>query len=159
MKRTKLVRTIACAPRALVGGVTLMELLVAIAIVGILGAIAYPSYMQYVVRSNRSVGKSMLLRIADRQEQFFGDNKRYAADLTQLGYMAAAFMIDEQGAPVANTDNARLYSISLTNTSATTFTVNAAPELQQAVRDTDCATLTLTHTGQRGQTGAGTNCW
>jgi type IV pilus assembly protein PilE len=136
-----------------------MELLVAVAIVGILGAIAYPSYTQYVVRTNRSAAKSMLLRIADRQEQFFGDNKRYAADLTELGYAAAVWMIDEQGAPVAKTDDRRLYSISLTNTSATTFTVNAAPELQQAVRDTSCATLTLTHAGQRGQTGAGTNCW
>jgi type IV pilus assembly protein PilE len=140
-------------------GVTLLELLVTVAIIGILGAIAYPSYTNYVMRTNRVVGKSLLLQVADRQEQFFADNKRYTTDLTQLGYNANGFMVDDQGAYVADADANRLYRISLTNATATTFTANAAPQLNQATRDTNCQTLTLTHRGLKGQTGASTDCW
>ena len=139
-------------------GVTLLELLVTVAITGILGAIAYPSYMQYIIRTNSAVAKSVLLRVADRQEQFFGDNKRYATDLSQLGYATNGFMIDDQGALVGNADTARRFAISLSNATATTFTANAAPQLNQAAHD-QCQTLTLTHTGLKDQTGPGANCW
>ena len=146
-------------PHARMAGVTLLELLVTVAIVGILGAIAYPSYTNYVMRTNRVVGKSLLLQVADRQEQFFADNKRYTTDLTQLGYNANGFMVDDQSAYVADGDANRLYRISLTNATATTFTANAAPQLNQATRDTNCQTLTLTHRGLKGQTGPSTDCW
>jgi len=140
-------------------GVTLLELMVTVAIVGILGAIAYPSYTQYITRTDRAVGKSLLLQVADRQEQFFADNKRYTTDLTQIGYVANGFMINDQGAYVVDSDARRLYQITLTNASATGFTVNAIPQLIQATRDTGCLTLTLTNKGLRGQTGASTTCW
>jgi type IV pilus assembly protein PilE len=140
-------------------GMSLSELLVVLAIVSILGAIGYPSYTGYVTRANRSAAKSLLLQIADRQEQYFADNKRYANDMTQLGFATNGFAIDNQGAPVSTSSYDRLYAISLSNTSATTFTVNAAPLLGQSSRDTDCGTLTLTHAGQKGQSGAGNSCW
>lgn len=140
-------------------GVTLMELITAVAIVGILAAVAYPSYTQYVVRSNRAVAKSALVQVADRQEQYFADHKSYAANLSQLGYAANSIMIDNQGQRVVDADGKRLYNISLTNTAATTYTAQAAPQLGQASRDTGCGTLTLTHRGQKSQTGSSTNCW
>ena len=66
-------------------GVTLIELMVVAGIVALLAAIAYPSYDRYVVRSKRAVAQNALLQIADRQQQFFMDNKRYAADVTWQG--------------------------------------------------------------------------
>ena len=142
-----------------VAGVTLLELLVVVTIVSILAAVGYPSYLQYIVKSNRAIAKAALLQVADRQEQFFADNKRYAADLTGLRYPTNGFMVNNDGGFVAATAPDRLYAISLTNTSATTFTVNAAPQLQQATGDALCGTLTLTHTGVRAQTGSSTECW
>ena len=140
-------------------GFTLIELLVVVAIVGVLAAIAYPSYSQYVTRTNRSAAQSMLLQIADRQEQFFSDNKSYAATLTALGYPADAIGVNDEGAAVPAASADRLYAIRLSNTTAMTFTVNATPQLSQAARDGGCQTLTLTHTGLRGQTGPGNDCW
>lgn len=140
-------------------GITLLELLIVVTIIGILAAIAYPSYVNYVIRTNRSAAKSVLVQVADRQEQHFSDNKRYAADLTRLGYSANGFMIDDRGAVVGATDADRLYEITLTDTSATTFTINAAPQLRQASYDDQCATLTLTHAGQKDHTGTGDDCW
>lgn len=137
-----------------------MELLVVVAIIGIIGAIAYPSYMGYVTRANRTAAQSVLLQVADRQEQFFSNNKRYAANLTALGYPANPFAINNEGAVVAAADTNRVYSISLSNISATTFTANATPQLRQANQDNAvCGTLTLTHTALRGQTGPGSGCW
>ena len=140
-------------------GFTLNELLVVMAIISLLGLLGYPSYLDYVTRANRSAAKSLLLQIADRQEQFFADNKRYAADLLELGYGGAAFAIDKQGAPVAPSSPDRLYAVALSNTSATTYTINGVPLLGQATHDVDCGSLTLTHAGVKGQSGVATNCW
>ena len=140
-------------------GFTLIELLIAVTILGILSAVAVPSYIQYMTRTKRTVGKTLLLQVADRQEQFFADNKSYAPDLTTLGYTADKLAVDDKGTTVAADSADRIYVITLSNTSATTFTANAEPQLVQAKRDTDCQTLSLTHAGVRDQTGAGTNCW
>jgi len=138
---------------------SLIELLVAVTILGIVSSIAIPSYIQYMTRTKRTVGKTLLLQVADRQEQFFADNKAYAPDLTTLGYPADNLAVDDKGAPVPAASSDRLYMITLTNTTASTFTANAAPQLVQASRDTECLTLTLTHTGLRDTTGGGVNCW
>ncbi len=140
-------------------GFTLIEVVLVIAILSIIASIAYPSYLGVVSRTSRSAGKSTLLEVANRQEQYFAENKSYASDLSDLGYAGSYFMINARGDSVATASSERCYGISLTNTAAMTYTVNAIPQLQQADHDAQCATLTLTHTGIRGQTGASTKCW
>lgn len=146
-------------PGGRTAGVTLIELVVAVAIVGILAAVAFPSYAQYIIRTHRSAAKSMIVQIADRQEQFFADNKRYADDLTDLGYPTDGFMIDDQGTVVDESSNDRIYAISLSGVTATAFTANAVPQLRQAAKDTECGTFTLNQAGVRATSGSGDNCW
>lgn len=69
-------------------GFTLIELMITVAIIGILAAIAYPSYVQYVIRSNRSAAQAQMLDIANRQQQFLMANRAYAttAAMTASGY-------------------------------------------------------------------------
>lgn len=144
--------------RRRLAGFTLIELLIVVVIIGILAAIGYPSYLQYVTRTKRTTAKSVLTQVADRQEQYFSDNKQYADNMTQLGYSANAFAINDDGAQVATTDPKRIYLVQLADTDGTTtFTAQAVPQLTQATRDTKCGTLTLSHTGQRG--AAATDCW
>jgi type IV pilus assembly protein PilE len=140
-------------------GVTLLELMIVVVIIAIIASAAYPLYTQYVVRAKRAAGTSMLLQVADRQQQYFMDNKSYASSLESLGYSASPFMMDEQGKVVDAADADRIYNISLSDTSATTYTATAEPQLQQADKDTQCASLTLAHTGEKGHTGGGTGCW
>jgi type IV pilus assembly protein PilE len=114
---------------------TLIELIISVAIVGILAAIVYPSYSDFVSRSNRSEGQRELVRIANLQEQFFVDNRVYTEDMTKLGLNAQPFLT-ELGH----------YSINATVTGAT-FILQATAINMQAEQDTDCPSLSITHTG------------
>ena len=144
---------------ALQFGFTLLELMIVVAIIAIISAIAYPSYMEFVVKAKRTTATATLMQVADRQQQFFMDNKRYADDMTDLGFLADPLVIDNEGSSVAAGDSASIYSIGLSNVAATTFTATAAPQKGQADRDTKCASLTLTQAGAKGHTGSGSDCW
>jgi len=66
-------------------GFTLIELLVTVAIIGILAAIVYPRYSQYVQRANRSDAIAPMQALLNAQERFFLSNRTYTANLRDLG--------------------------------------------------------------------------
>lgn len=140
-------------------GFSLVELMIVVAIVAIISAFAYPSYQRYVIKAKRTVAQNALLQVADRQQQFFMDNKRFAADLTNLGFGANPYVVNDDGAPTVAGDAQAVYSLSLTNVTATTWTVTAAPLHGQLSRDTYCGSLSLTQAGTKGKTGASDDCW
>lgn len=141
-------------------GFTLIELMITVAIVGILAAIAYPSYTQYVIKSNRAAAQGFMLAVASKQEQYMLDARNYATDMPTLGYPAAAI-------PTEVSDN---YVVTVTadndatdGTPLPTYTVKATPTdtHKQLSLDTKCGTLTLDQAGTKGVSGSGTvaECW
>ena len=140
-------------------GVTLLELMIVVAIVAMISAFAYPSYMQYVISTKRTVATSALLQIADRQQQFFMDNKSFSNDLTALGFAANPLVLADDGNSTVVGDADAVYSVSLSNIAVTTYTITAAPLHGQGERDTDCASLTLNQAGARGNSAGGDDCW
>jgi type IV pilus assembly protein PilE len=133
-------------PAIRVAGFTLIELLVAVAILGIIMAVAIPSYNNYVTRSNRAEGKAAIMQAAQALERCFTRYNAYNAADCNL-----SFPIDSEN---------DWYEITV-NRDAATYTLTATPQAAQASRDTECANLTLTHTGQRGISGSGAvqDCW
>lgn len=140
-------------------GFTLIELMIVVAIITILAAVGYPSYTEYVMRSHRQAAKNAIFQIADRQEQFFLDNRSYAPRLSALGYQADVIGLKRDGQLTTSADPDRTYLLAMGNTTATTYTLAAVPQLVQATRDMDCAVLFMTQSGDRDATGPGDECW
>ena len=65
-------------------GFNLIEMLIAVAILGIITAMALPSYQASVIRSGRAEAKSILLQVASNQERFFSANNTYSTDADPL---------------------------------------------------------------------------
>jgi type IV pilus assembly protein PilE len=134
-------------------GVTLIELLITVVIIGILAAVAYPSYTQYVLRSHRTAAKTALHDMAGRQERLFSTTNAYGTTLAALGYPAGASV------PIPDA-NSHYYDLSV-NATPTTYILSAARAGTQ-VNDAECGTFTLDEIGNQGMTGGtGTsqNCW
>jgi len=140
-------------------GFTLIELMVVVAIIGILAAVAFPAYTNYQVKTKRAIGKSQLTQIASKQEMFFADNKRYADHLAELGYADKEMTVNPSSTFVASSATDALYTLTITNPDTNTFTANAVPLGVQAEKDTDCGTLSLNQSGTRTSSGGGSDCW
>jgi type IV pilus assembly protein PilE len=66
-------------------GFTLIELMIVVAIIGVIGAIAVPSYNSYMLKSRRSDAKVGMAKVADRQERYYLQNNTYTTSLADLG--------------------------------------------------------------------------
>ena len=112
-------------------GFTMVELMIVVAIIGILASIVYPSYIDNVKKSRRAAAQSYLMEIAQRQQQYLLDARTYAANLSALGVVTPA-------------DVAKYYTIKVEVAEAPfSFTLTATPTGSQ-VSDGD---LTLNNTG------------
>jgi len=131
-------------------GFTLIEIMITVAIIGILAAIALPSYQNYVLRAGRAEGQAALLDASARQEQFYLGNKTYATTIAAIN-------------GIVTTESNR-YTISVdTPTGAcpiiTCYKLTATPMNAQAA-DTKCTTITLDSNNVKGATGSATDeCW
>ncbi len=75
-------------------GVTLIELMIVVMILGILAAVAYPNYRDAAARAKRNEAKAALLKLATNQERFYLNANTYSNDLTQLGFPTDPFVTD-----------------------------------------------------------------
>lgn len=138
-------------------GFTLIELMITIAIIGIIGAVAYPSYVDSVRKTKRSDARITLTEMAATQERLFTENNSYTNAVSDLG---------------GSSSNDSYYAITVANTGCTQ-TVNSkalyscfaltATAVGDQLKDTDCKSFTLNHLGQEtaknSSNAANTDCW
>jgi len=130
-------------------GFTLIELMITVAIIGILAAIAYPSYTSFVTQSNRSEGQRELLRFANLQEQYFVDYRTYSPILRPLG--ETTLLGNEKQ---ILTENGH-YKIKIIEADASIFVLKANAQGSQKINDSVCSPLTINEAGEKGPPG----CW
>jgi type IV pilus assembly protein PilE len=129
-----------------------MELLTVLVIIGILSAIAIPSYRGYVVRANRSEGKTALMFFASALERCYTRYNSYA-------YNADAAVGCTVNFP--QTSENGHYQVTTSARSATAFTLVATPQGGQSTGDSGCGNLTLDQLNTRGMSGSKpiSECW
>ncbi|WP_028079480.1 type IV pilin protein [Solimonas soli] len=138
-------------PRSGQAGFSLIELMIVVLIVGILARIAYPSYVKSVTKTKRRAAEACLSNYATYMERFYATNLRYDQDLA--GTAISLPTLDCAGTQNTGKD----YGYSLSTVAASSYTLQAVPTGKQAIRDTQCGTLTLNQTGTRG--AGTTDCW
>jgi type IV pilus assembly protein PilE len=136
-------------------GVSLMELLVVIAVLGTLAAIAVPSYRRYLIRSQRSEAKIALMQVQTAQEKFYLQNNTYTNSITGgPGVGLGMGTVSETGK----------YDIAITTFAADgqSYVATASPRSGGGqTDDVICANFTINERGTRGisGTGAAETCW
>jgi type IV pilus assembly protein PilE len=144
-------------PRSALGGFTLVELMITVAIVAILATIATTSYTSQIRKSRRTDARSALLDLAGREEKLFSTTNAYTGTLSNLGYSSATIgsAPGDYTVTVASPDTVGQPGATFPTYSITATAINAQ------AGDAECTSLSVDQTGKQTNGGPGTvaTCW
>ena len=129
-----------------VSGMTLIELLIVVAIVGILAAIAGPAWNDQVIKSRRADARNTLLAAQIEQEQYRANNLTYATSMSAMGM--GSF----------DSTSRDYYRLEVVSADATSFLITATPNGNQA-DDSTCNVFAVRQTGPEHSGYAALSCW
>ena len=141
-------------------GFTLIELMITVAIIGILAAIAYPSYTEHIAKARRADARAQLATAQQFMEKFYSESFDYAQN-TAGAASTAIFNAQAFATSPRMGDGAAMYNLTLSvgASPATAYTISATPVSGRQMANDECGTLTLGSTGTRGASGNILKCW
>lgn len=136
-------------------GFSLIELLITVMIIGILSAIAYPSYLSYTKKSNRTDATSTMYNVAQTLQRCYSQTYDYTQCLTGATPSGVTGVAASAASPQG------YYTITVTASSATVYEIKATPAQSPQTSDSVCTAFTLGSNGAQKSTGSGTSqtCW
>lgn len=145
-------------------GVTLIELMITVAIIGILAGVAIPGYQESVRKSRRADVKGVLLGLTNAMERRFTEANSFCDSATGgTAVTGCGTATDDTGAPsiyTIPTETASFYTVTISAVSSSSYTLSAAPTGAQA--SDKCGTLSIDNTGSKSVAGAtldASTCW
>lgn len=127
-------------------GFTLVELMIAVMVVGILAAVAWPSFQDSVRKGHRADAQAFLMELAQQEQRYLLDARAYANSLAALSASVPASVASHYQSPV----------FTVTAGTPPTFSISITPTGSQA--SDSCGTLTIDQAGNK-TSSSGSNCW
>jgi type IV pilus assembly protein PilE len=134
------------------GGFTLIELMITVAVIGILAAIALPSYSSYIARSKRAEARAEVLKAEGWMERYYTENNRYSSTTAAPTTNPTAFSGAFGSVPKTGT---AYYAVTLAVTAAG-YTITATPT--GSMNGDSCGTFTKSNVDYLKFSGSGENC-
>jgi type IV pilus assembly protein PilE len=129
-------------------GFTLIELMIVIAIVGLLASLSYSTYTQQVAKGRRAAARALIQDVMQHEERFFTNNNTYTATLTALGYGATLHT------------NGDTHNISLAVGPSGAIATSVSVTATAIITDAKCTSMTLASTNAQSGTGSQSSvCW
>ena len=136
-------------------GFSLIELLIVVAIVGILAAITYPSYQNYVLRTGRADGQAKLMEILQAQERFYSQNQTYT---TNLGAGGLAYGVAADAAVPSEEGRYNIRAAACGGSTIARCVILTATRTGPQAQDNECGNLTIDSRGTKGANDVA-KCW
>lgn len=132
-------------------GFTLLEMLITVAVIGILARFAYPSFVEQIRKSRRSDAMDALAAVVQQQERWRSNNSTYASSLTGAW--------PGTGLGLTSASSGAYYTISVSGTSATAYTATAtAVSGKSQASDSGCTAMSVVYSAG-SLTYSPTSCW
>ena len=128
-------------------GITLLELMIVVTVIGVLAIVALPNYRDFSARARRAEARSALLQIATQQERHYLSNNTYTQDMTRLGFANAG----------CNTTSGGTYQVCVTAANANTYFATATYQNNDRERN-KCLTFRINGAGVK-TSAPEADCW